>query len=161
MANVGFFRIDRELFKNRRFLKQRYYEVNLPHWVTSYFDRYVREVRPQTLGAKAGSTYLLPVNSPTIGNPLGPVTPSAIQNSIRSATRQHWLAEINPHAWRHICATGILKADPENIVLAATVLNDAPKTIIKAYSHTLPNDAFREFARISDGLARRGDKKRP
>lgn len=155
------FRIDRELFKNRRFLQQRFYEVTLPRWVTPYFDRYVREVRPQTLGAKAGSAYLLPVNSTAMGNPLGPVTPSAIQNSIRSATRQHWLAEINPHAWRHICATGILKADPENIVLAATVLNDAPKTIVKAYSHILPNDAFKEFANLSDRLARRGNKKTP
>lgn len=49
--------------------------------------------------------------------------------------------------------------DPEQIVLAATVLNDAPKTIMKTYSHILPDDAFTAFAELSDDVAKA--RKRP
>ena len=146
-------RIERGLFKNRRHLVKRHYEVTLAAWATPYFDRYVDKVRPRTVGARAGSKYLFPVNSLRHADLKGPVSPSVLQHSIRQATRQHWNAEVMPHAWRHICATGILKDDPEQIVLAATVLNDSPKTVMKAYAHILPDDAFKAFAAMGDRLS--------
>lgn len=146
-------RIERELFKNRRHLAKRYYEVTLATWITPYFDRYIKNVRPLTVGVRAGSRYLFPVNYAKNPKPSGPISPSVLQHSIREATKQHWNAEVMPHAWRHICATAILKDDPEQIALAATVLNDAPKTIMKTYSHILPDDAFKAFAAMGDRLA--------
>lgn len=146
-------RVERDLFKNRRHMSNRHYEVTLSEWATPYFDHYMREVRPLTTGAKAGSQFLLPINNERARNQLAPVTTYRLQYGVREATRQHWNAEIGPHAWRHISATGILKDDPEQIVLAATVLNDAPKTIMKTYSHILPDDAFAAFAALSDDVA--------
>ncbi len=103
---------------------------------------------------QAGSPFLLPINNRRAKDQLAPVTTYRLQYGVREATRQHWNAEIGPHAWRHISATGILKDDPEQIVLAATVLIDAPKTIMKTYSHILPDDAFAAFAELSDDVAK-------
>ncbi|MCC2108883.1 MAG: hypothetical protein KDJ40_15470 [Hyphomicrobiales bacterium] len=146
-------RAERELFKNRRHMARKHFEVTLSQWATPYFDHYLKRVRPRTIGGRAGSPYLIPINSKRAPDPRAPTSTSAIRHAVQEATRQHWNAHILPHAWRHICATAILKDDAEQIMLAATVLNDAPKTVIKACSHLIPDDTFKAYASMADAIA--------
>ena len=67
---------------------------------------------------------------------------------------------IHPHAYRHIVATDILKADPTKVEVAAAVLHDRPETIRRAYAHLLVGDKTKHFHAYVDKIMAemQGDK---
>jgi hypothetical protein len=147
-------RIERALFKNRKYMKSAYYEVSLPHWVTEYYDTYVENIRPKMLGAVAGSPYLFVRCEPSRFKHLdaGPVPVGSLRTRLCHITKMHWGACVGPHSWRHIIATAILKDDAAAVTRAAHVLNDAPETIEKSYAHLTTRETYLGFAEWTDRL---------
>ena len=135
-------------------MKDDHYTIMLPDWVTSFADHYVTKVRPKTLGAQAGSPYLFPTNKVRNNNPAAMSAENELRSWVRDATILQWNADIGPHAWRHMAATALVKEGRNNIYVAAAVLNDSPSTVERAYSHLVPEDQFKEFAKLADAASK-------
>lgn len=139
-------KIANRYFKNRRGTsKKKDYDAPVHESVWSDLERYVLIHRSRLLRQSSDLLFLAKRNhrSSVEHRPWG-----SLSGQVLRITRKYlWRCDgIRTHAFRHIVATSILKAEGGDIKTAALVLNDSEATVFKAYSGM----------RSSDGAVRMG-----
>ena len=149
--------IPKRLLKNRASSKSiRDYHAPVHPSVWRDLERYLFTQRPVLLREPTDLVILtksLGPKSPTTGNADRSHRPyTEIGRTIFRLTRRYlWKSDgIGPHAFRHIVATSILKADGGDIKTAAMVLNDKETTVEKHYSGLRSADGNERMAVLLD-----------
>ena len=134
--------LTREEFKNREFLPPDFrYHLKLPVWSQPFFSNYIESVIPQLQCQRDGVQWLLPVLKPTKRSIAGSAQDEQkLAGDFANVFLRYFGFRIRPHAARHIVATDYLKADPRSVDTVATILNDRPETVRRAYAHLVTQD---------------------
>ena len=139
-------KIANRYFKNRRGAsKKKDYDAPVHESVWPDLERYVLIHRSRLLRQSSDLLFLAKSNR---GTNLEHRPWGSLSGQVLRITRKYlWrCGGIRTHAFRHIVATAILKAEGGDIKTAALVLNDSEATVFKAYSGM----------RSSDGAVRMG-----
>ena len=106
-------------------------------------ERYLRVYRP-ILTASDGP-YLLVSSGAKSKGPW-----KSLNRRVETLTRKylHGCPGTGPHAFRHIVATSILKASPNDWETAAIVLHDEVETVRANYGHLSSQDGYRRMATL-------------
>lgn len=138
-------KIANRYFKNRRGTsKKKDYDAPVHESVWSDLERYVLIHRSRLLRHSSDLLFLAKSNRGDVEHRPWP----SLGGQVLRITRKYlWRCDgIRTHAFRHIVATSILKAEGGDIKTAALVLNDSEATVFQAYSGM----------RSSDGAVRMG-----
>lgn len=130
--------IPKHEFKNDRgAAKDRDYRMPVREELWTDIERYVNVYRP--LLAKDGAAYLFLSSD----SPSGPW--ASLARHFATLTKRYLLGcpGVGPHSMRHIVATSILKARPNDWATAAWALHDKEETVRKNYAHLRSDDAMR------------------
>lgn len=126
-------------FKNRRSLKS-HYEVKVAKELWPIIERYRKEFHPILAGA-TGSLHVFIRSGrggfkDKQGSPLSTDGLGYLINKLTSIYSPNGVG-FNPHAFRHIVATDIIKQDPRiGFFLAARALHDKLETVEDEYIHS-------------------------
>jgi len=128
--------------------QRRPYLAAFPADVVDLLEEYVTVHRPVLLGGKE-SPYLFVTSG---GRPL---RAPDVWDLISRAARRHLGMSINPHAFRHMGATGYIADNPGDYVTPMLLLGHASvETTLDVYTHLEQNAAARLFDRLRQGQAR-------
>lgn len=128
--------LDRNLFKNRRAAaRERIYDMPVERSVWPDIVSYIKMYRPMI--AFPGNPFFF-VSS---DNKSADVW-KGLNRRIQALTRQYlWKCPgVGPHSFRHIVATSVLKASPNDWETVAMILHDKPETVRKFYAHLESRD---------------------
>ena len=149
-------------FKNRRYLSAKSkYDVKSPVWFQTILDEYIGSFRPLMPGGSNDEN----------GKPLCEylIRPAIMHGNfghckrVSTITSAKWVYEatkiylpetggFNPHAFRHIVGTHLLKLDPNNVMFVAKALHISRDTVERVYAHLLMGDWEIEYTYIQDKL---------
>lgn len=102
-------------------------DVELPVRLTAYIDRWIADYRPVFPGA--GKTDALWLSSKG-----GPMSQAGVYDRVCLATKRELGVRINPHAFRHIVATSIAIAMPEDVRMTPFLLDHrSERTVAEHY----------------------------
>jgi integrase len=138
--------IPRHEFKNfRGAARHRDYNMLVRPEVSSDIERYLRDYRPML--ADPDNPYVF-VSSARPKEPM-----HNLRRRFALLTRAYLAGcpGVGPHAMRHIVATSILKARPNDWAAAAWALHDTEETVRKHYVHLRCDDAQRWMKDVMDG----------
>lgn len=130
--------IDKEQFKNfMGAARHRDYNMPVRPEVWNDIERYLRDYRAML--APAGSEYVF-ASSRGTPEPMG-----SLRRRFAIITKRHFAGcdGFGPHGMRHVVATSILKANPNDWNAAAWALHDLPETVEASYAHLRSDDAAR------------------
>ncbi len=139
--------IPRHEFKNARgAARHRVYDMVVRQEVWGDIERYLRDYRPMLTAPNPGNPYLF-VSSV---DPTGPM--HSLGKRFEALTRKYLAgcAGVGPHAMRHLVATAILKANPNDWAAAAWALHDLEETVRQHYVHLRCDDAQRWMKGVLD-----------
>lgn len=142
--------IPRRELKNRHGgAKKADYRARVRPEVWPDIEHYLRDCRPALL--KATSDVLF------ISESGGPFSSTGLRRRFELLTRKYLQGcpGVGPHAMRHIVATSILKASPNDWATAAWALYDSEETVRKHYAHLAAHDAEVWLSRALDGFFKR------
>lgn len=132
-------RFERRAFKNfRGAAKHRDYDMPVATSVWPDIERYLKVYRPMLVGSTEGFVFVTPSN---------PAPWVALNRRVEALTKRYlWRCPgVGPHAFRHIIATSILKASPNDWQTAALVLHDRVETVERSYGHLRSADGARRM----------------
>lgn len=93
----------------------------------------------------------------------GPINPSYITTYFRRFSQRHSLPHLNPHAFRHTCASQLIAKGNDIVVVAEMLGHAEASTTLNVYSHAIQESKKRAVACMSDLLqetdAGKGDKR--
>lgn len=126
--------------------KDRDYQMSVRCEVWPDIERYLSQYRPMLLQS---ATDVLLVTE-RLG---GPFSEDALGQRFHTLTKKYLYGcpGVGPHSMRHIVATSILKASPNDWATAAWALHDDEKTVQKHYAHLAQHDAARWMGKALDG----------
>lgn len=138
-------RFKRGAFKNRRGLKSDY-EVVVAQQLWPMLDRYREEFHPVLAGSTGTRYVFLGGGSWAITKHWGaPLSGRRLSNIIERLTEIYVPCGMgfNPHSFRHLIATDIIKKDPRiGFFLAAIALHDKLETVENNYIHLKTSEFF-------------------
>lgn len=146
-------RFPKRAFKNfRGAAKDRDYDMPVEQSMWRDIERYLKHYRPLLPHAKEVSYVFL---SSTGHQSPGPW--EKLNRRVGALTRSYlWRCPgVGPHAFRHICATAILKASPNDWQTAALVLHDQVATVEKHYAHLRSCDGAQRMQNLLASAFRR------
>lgn len=129
--------VPREELKNLRgAARDRDYHMPVRPEVWPDIVEYLKHYRPMLLRASTDRVFV----SEDSG---GPFNQTGLRRRFEYLTERylHGCPGVGPHAMRHIVATAILKASPNDWATAAWALHDREETVKKHYAHLARNDA--------------------
>lgn len=126
----------RELKNFRGAARDRDYSMQVRPEVWSDIDEYLKHYRPMLLKIATDRFFI----SESSG---GPFAQQGLARRFEKMTREHLQGcpGVGPHAMRHIVATSILKASPNDWNAAAWALHDHEETVKAHYAHLAQHDA--------------------
>lgn len=138
----------RSEFKNRKTLKA-HYCVRVEEHVWPLIERYRSEFRPTLAGADSYKYVFRPSACGKRGaDSIAPMSSHALQNLVTELTHLYIpdCPGFGPHAFRHVVATDIIKANPTyGFFLAAMALNDKLETVEREYAHLKSHEFFEPY----------------
>jgi hypothetical protein len=138
--------IDKAEFKNARgAAKHRTYDMAVRPEVWPDIERYIRDYRPML--CEPANVYFFV--SARKGN--SPMASLGRRFALLTKMYLRGCAGVGPHAMRHIVATSILKANPNDWAGAAWVLHDLPITVERHYAHLRSDDSSRWVDKTMSG----------
>ena len=150
-------KIGSRFFKNRRgasVKKKKDYDAPVHESVWSDLERYVLIHRASLLREATDLVFLTKCNvkGEVEHRPWG-----GLSSQVLAITRKYlWRCDgIRTHAFRHLVATSILKAEGGDIKTAALVLNDTEATVFEAYSGVNSSDGARRMGELLGKTLRR------
>ncbi len=135
----------RELKNFKGAARERDYHMRVRPEVWPDIERYLRDHRPVLQQVESDVVF--------VSEEGGPFSPSGLRRRVEKLTREylHQCPGVGPHAMRHIVATSILKANPNDWATAAWALHDREATVRKHYAHLASRDAELWFGKAMDG----------
>jgi hypothetical protein len=130
--------IPKEEFKNERgAAKDRDYRMPVRQELWADIERYIANYRP--LIAHPESSYFF------VSSAAGSLPWKSLARHFADLTKRYFweYPGVGPHAMRHIVATSILKARPNDVATAAWALHDKEATVRANYAHLRSDDAKR------------------
>lgn len=98
----------------------------LPQRLTPYIDRWITHYRQLLLGPVASDALWISIKGQAMGR-------AAVYERICVATTQELGIRINPHAFRHIVATGVAIAMPEEVRLTPFLLDHRTERTVQEH----------------------------
>lgn len=138
--------ISKEEFKNARgAAKHREYNMAVRHEVWPDIERYLREYRPMLTDSVI--TYVFAAGKAN-SRPM-----AGLRRRFAILTKRYLkgCAGVGPHGMRHIVATSILKANPNDWAGAAWALHDLQETVERHYAHLRSDDSSRWLEPVMAG----------
>lgn len=139
--------VHRQELKNQNgAAKDRDYQMCVRREVWPDIEQYLSQYRPMLLQTTTDVLFV----TERLG---APFSEDALGQRFYTLTKKylHDCPGVGPHAFRHIVATSILKANPNDWATAAWALHDDEKTVQKHYAHLAQHDAARWMGRAMDG----------
>lgn len=135
-----------ELKNQNGVARDRDYDMPVRPEVWPDIERYLKQYRPMLAKSKSDVLFL----TERWG---GPFSEDALGQRFHILTKNylHGCPGVGPHALRHIVATSILKASPNDWAAAAWALHDDEATVRKHYAHLAQHDAARWLSKAMDG----------
>lgn len=126
----------RELKNFRGAARDRDYSMQVRPEVWSDIDEYLRHYRPMLLKTTTDRFFISEHSG-------GPFATQGLARRFEMLTRKYLQGcpGVGPHAMRHIVATSILKASPNDWNAAAWALHDREETVRAHYAHLAQHDA--------------------
>lgn len=127
--------------KNPHKEKEEGYRAKVNSRAAAWLNFYITEVLP-TWPTKPGAANLLFRSDSGY-----PLTVNDLLKIMRSVSKR-CLPEYEPigsHMWRHIIATGWLKAHPNDYVTVALILGDRIETVLREYAHLASEDGLKRY----------------
>ena len=98
----------------------------LPQRLTPYIDRWITHYRQLLLGPVASDALWISIKGQAMGR-------AAVYERVCVATTQELGIRINPHAFRHIVATGVAIAMPEEVRLIPFLLDHRTERTVQEH----------------------------
>lgn len=126
--------------------RERDYQMPVRPEVWPDIAEYLAHYRPRLIKVATDRVFL----SEETG---GPFCESGLRRRFEILTSRylHGCPGVGPHAMRHIVATAILKASPNDWAAAAWALHDREETVRKHYAHLAQHDAAKWFEKSMNG----------
>lgn len=140
--------IPRNEFKNARgAARHRIYDMPVRREVWSDIERYLRDYRPMLTSSNSANPYVF------VSTSGGTEPMHGLRRRFEWLTRTYLAGcrGVGPHAMRHMVATAILKANPNDWSAAAWALHDLEETVRQHYVHLRCDDAQRWMKAALDG----------
>lgn len=136
----------RELKNLKGAAKDRDYMMSVRPEVWADIEEYIRTFRPMLLKEATDRVFI----SEQTG---GPFSQHGLARRFATLTKKylHKCPGVGPHAVRHIVATSILKAAPNDWAAAAWALHDREETVKKHYAHLEQHDAAQWLNKSFEG----------
>ena len=99
-------------------------DAHLPQRLTPYIERWITHHRPQLLGPGKSDALWISIKGQAMGR-------AAVYERICIVTREELGLRINPHAFRHIVATGVAMVLPEEVRLTPFLLDHATERTVQ------------------------------
>ena len=147
-------RIPKTKFKNRNGAAgDSIYDCEVQSSAWPDIEKYIFIFRPKLLKYPSDLVFLTRIETGTTQH--APWT--GISAAVQAITERYLLRShgIRAHAFRHIVATSILKAEGGTHKTAARVLNDRVATVEKHYDGLTSNDGARDMARLLEAQLKR------
>ncbi len=138
-------RLQSALLKTGRSGDGRRYDVAVAGWVGELIDEYVAEHRLVMLAGKDSDAFFVGWRTKRM---------SSLSKRVFTLTKRYIPDSpgFSAHAFRHLVATTLLKANPDAFVMVAELLNDRLETVIATYAHLKRDDSFARHYRFIDEL---------
>ena len=136
-------RLQSALLKTGRSGDGRRYDVAVAGWVGELIDEYVAEHRLVMLAGKESDAFFVGWRTKRM---------SSLSKRVFTLTKRFIPDSpgFSAHAFRHLVATTLLKANPDAFVMVAELLNDRLETVIATYAHLKRDDSFARHYRFID-----------
>lgn len=136
----------RELKNHAGAAKDRDYYMPVRKEVWRDIETYLRQYRPLLAKVTTNAVFLTERRGDQFSE-------DALGERFRVLTKRylHGCPGVGPHAFRHIVATAILKASPNDWHAAAWALHDREETVRKHYAHLAQHDAAQWMSKAMDG----------
>ena len=146
-------RVPKHFFKNfKGAARDREFDTPLPPSTWRSVTAYIRQYRPLLLRGHENQRVFITTETARkncawadLGKRVSDITRRFLWNC----------PGVGPHAFRHIVATAILRADPGNFQLAAMVLHDRADTVEARYAWTKSGDAARRVEEVLGPVLKR------
>jgi integrase len=126
--------------------RERDYQMSVRPEVWPDIADYLTHYRPRLIKAATDRLFLSEESG-------GPFCEGGLRKRFEFLTRRYLYGcpGVGPHAMRHIVATAILKASPNDWAAAAWALHDREETVRKHYAHLAQHDAAKWFEKSMNG----------
>lgn len=132
-----------------------HFDVEISETLWAPIESFLKNHRPLIWGA-ADTDVVFLSGRPQKKSRDGRYTSGTFSRMILDLTRQ-FLPEypgFSPHAWRHIFVSDWLKNNPEEILVAAHMLNDSWEVVKEWYAHLQFNDMIKRWTRHHDAVVK-------
>lgn len=146
-----YIRIPRRELKNfRGAARERDYHMQVRPEVWRDIEEYLKVYRPMLLAGSSDYVFLTTRGGAAAGE-------ATLRRRFEMLTRKYLYGcpGVGPHSMRHIVATSILKASPNDWHAAAWALHDREETVKRHYAHLARHDADKWLSKAMDEPFRR------